>query len=223
LPDDAPCILTAARNIKAGLIIVDPLTAYLSQYINSHRDADCRRALWPLAELAKETGAAVVVIRHLNKVGGNNPLYRGGGSIGIIGAARSGLLVARDPDNPDRRVLASTKCNLAKLPTSLSFALEPQDGALRIGWIGPSTHTAESLLAVPKEDEDRDAVADAVEVLREILASGPVPAKAAIAEARKAGVVEKTLRRAKAMLGVKSRKQTFSGGGWLWYLPGHAP
>jgi hypothetical protein len=28
-----------------------------------------------------------------------NPLYRGG-SIGIIGAARCGLLLARDPDDP---------------------------------------------------------------------------------------------------------------------------
>lgn len=221
LPDDAPCILTAAIQVKAALIIVDPLTAYLGERVNSHRDADCRRALWPLAKLAEKTGAAVVVIRHLNKVGGNNPLYRGGGSIGIIGAARSGLLVARDPDTPDRRVLASTKCNLAKLPGSLSFALDSvQDGALRIGWIGPSTHTAESLLAVPRDDDDRNAVEDAEEVLRAILCDGMVLADEVKKEARKAGIGERTLYRAKASLGIESKRIGFGKDGkWHWSLP----
>ena len=124
LPIDAHYILTAVRLMGACLVVVDPLSAYLGVTINSHRDQDCRRALWPLAKLAEETGAAVVVVRHLNKGNASNPLYRGGGSIGIIGAARLGLLVARDPDNGDRRVLASTKCNLAKLPASLGFALD---------------------------------------------------------------------------------------------------
>ncbi len=95
LPLDAPYIDAAVRRMGALLVVVDPLTAYLSERINSHRDQDCRRALWPLTKLAEETGAAVVVVRHLNKGNASNPLYRGGGSIGIIGAARSGLLVAR--------------------------------------------------------------------------------------------------------------------------------
>lgn len=225
LPDDAACIATAAGKVKASLIVVDPLTAYLGERINSHRDTDCRRALWPLAKIADDTGAAVVVVRHLNKAAGaGNPLYRGGGSIGIIGAARSGLLVARDPENADRRILASTKCNLAKLPCSRSFALEPaQNSALRIGWIGASAHTAESLLAVPRDDDEHDAVAEAVEVLQQILSAGPVSAKDAVAEARKAGVSERTLNRAKAVLKVKSRKDTFAGNGWKWFLPAQIP
>ena len=47
------------------------------------------------------TGACVVVIRHLNKTGGANPLYRGGGSIGIIGAARAAMIVAPDPEDAE--------------------------------------------------------------------------------------------------------------------------
>ncbi len=81
---------------KQRSAVVDPLTAYLGAEVNAHRDTDIRRALFPLGRLAEETGAAVLVVRHLNKGGSSNPLYRGGGSIGIIGAARSGLLVAKD-------------------------------------------------------------------------------------------------------------------------------
>jgi hypothetical protein len=224
-PLDAGYVREAARRIGARLIVVDPLTAYLGPEINAHRDSDCRRALYPLALLAEQTGAAVVVVRHLNKGGSSNPLYRGGGSIGIIGAARSGLLVAKDPDNPDRRILASTKCNLAKLPVSLAYDLSTADnGALRIGWMGDSPHTAESLLAASRDDEDRDAVQEAVEVLRAILENGPVPSEEAKKDARKAGVADRTLIRAKSILGVKSRKVGFTGkGAWLWSLPGQNP
>ena len=69
-----------------------------------------------LALVAARTGACIVIVRHLNKMSGPAALYRGGGSIGIIGAARMGLLVGRDPDNPEQRVLAFTKSNLARAP-----------------------------------------------------------------------------------------------------------
>jgi hypothetical protein len=224
LPGDVPYLKAAVRRMQAKLVIVDPLTAYLGGETNMHKDQDVRRALHPLSVLAGETGAAVLVVRHLNKMAGGNPLYRGGGSIGIIGAARSGLLVAKDPDDPDRRVLAATKCNLAKLPPSLAFDLSPaENGALRVGWIGPSAHTAESLLAAPRDEEDQSAVGQAVEVLRTILADGPVQAEQAKAEARKAGVQERTLQRAKALLKVESRKLHAAGGCWQWLLPGHKP
>jgi hypothetical protein len=221
LPNDVPYVRIACRQMNAGLIIVDPLAAFLGSDTDTHKDQDCRRALYPLAVMAQEMGTAIVVIRHLNKATGGNPLYRGGGSIGIIGAARSGLLVARDPDNPDRRVLASTKCNLAKLPTSLAFDLSTAaNGALRVGWIGPSAHTAESLLAAAHDDEDRGTVNDAVEVLRVILSNGSRPGKDVKREARNAGVAERTLYRAKAVLGVQSTLIGFgSDGEWRWSLP----
>jgi hypothetical protein len=221
LPNDLGYLRTSVRQMAAKLVIVDPIMAFLGGEVNAHRDQDCRRALHPLAAMAEETGAAVLVIRHLNKLAGGNPLYRGGGSIGIIGAARSGLLVAKDPDNPDRRILASTKCNLAKLPPSLAYDLTPgDDGALRVGWMGESPQTAESLLAASRDDEDRDAVQDAVEVLRSILEGGPVPSEEVKKEARQAGIAERTLLRAKSILGVRSRKVGFTGkGSWQWSLP----
>jgi hypothetical protein len=225
LPGDLQYLALCVRRMEAALVIIDPLMAYLGGDVNAHRDQDVRRALHPLAQLAQKTGAAVLVVRHLNKGGpAGNPLYRGGGSIGIIGAARSGLLVAKDPDNPDRRILASTKCNLAKLPPSLAFDLSPAaNGALRVGWIGVSPHTAESLLAAPRDDEERGAVLEALEVLRTILSAGRVLAQDVKAQARKAGVAETTLKRAKAILGVRSQHEGFGRDGkWYWLLPSAA-
>jgi hypothetical protein len=53
-------------------------------------------------------------VRHLNDSVTGNPPYRGGASIGIICAAYCGLLLASDPDDPERRILASTNDHLGR-------------------------------------------------------------------------------------------------------------
>src|SRR5688572_2019819 len=73
---------------NAALVILDPLVAYLQPGHSANSDQGMRRAFSALKKLAERTGAAIIVVRHLNKSTGANPLYRGGGSIGIIGAAR---------------------------------------------------------------------------------------------------------------------------------------
>jgi len=78
----------------AKLVIVDPLMAYLGG--DAHRDQDVRQALAPMAELAADTGAAVLVVRHLNKSGAAIR-FTAAGFDRIIGAARAGLMVAKDP------------------------------------------------------------------------------------------------------------------------------
>lgn len=113
-----------------------------------HRDQDVRRALAPLKALAERIGVAVILLRHLNKAAGGSALYRGGGSLGIIGSARFGLVLAADPADPERRILASTKTNVGKPPASLALRLVAVEGTdvARLAWEGPSTHTAETLL-----------------------------------------------------------------------------
>ena len=89
-----------------ALVVVDPIMAFLFGDVNSNREQDVRRALTPLKRMAERTGAAVVLVHHLNKTQDGDPLYRGGGSIGIIGGDRSGMVVGPHPDSDELRVLA---------------------------------------------------------------------------------------------------------------------
>jgi len=223
IPEDLDVIRRGIERVGAELVIVDPLMAFLSRDVNSHRDQDVRRALAPLAKLAEETGAAVLVVRHLNKASGGNPLYRGGGSIGIIGAARSALLVARHPDD-ERRVLAPLKTNLAPPAPSLAFILTAADnGAVRVEWKEQTHLDAAALLSAPADHEERSTLSEAQDFLREVLAAGPVPAAEVQAEAKDAGISTRTLDRARREIGVESKREgepgKRGGGTWRWSLP----
>lgn len=219
---DLRAVAMAIREVDAVLLVVDPLVAYLPDEVNANRDHDVRRALALLAALGERTGAAVVAIRHLRKASADNPLYRGGGSIGIIGAARAGLLVARDPDDPSgaRRVLAVTKSNLGPLPPSLAFHVEvaPDMAQPQVAWQGGSTHRAADLLAPTAGRGGRSALDDAVDFLRELLTDGPVPVTDLYAEATAAGIARRTLERAKNQLGVRSVRPDGFTGPWSWAL-----
>jgi hypothetical protein len=225
IPEDLDVIGHGIERVGAELVIIDPLMAFLSGDVNSHRDQDVRRALAPLAKLAEETGAAVLVVRHLNKASGGNPLYRGGGSIEIIGAARSALLVARHPDDERRRVLAPLKSNLAPPAPSLAFILTAaNNGAVRVEWKGQSPLDAAALLSAPADHEERSTLSEAQDFLREVLAAGPVPAAEVQAEAKDAGISTRTLDRARRAIGVESKREgepgKRGGGTWRWSLPG---
>ncbi len=211
LPQHVEAIRAAIADVDARLVIVDPLVAYIGLRINTWKDHDVRRALRPLAELAEHTRVAVVFVRHLTK-GAGPAIYRGGGSIGIVGAVRSALLVARDPEEEERRVLAVVKANLAPDPGSLAFYVE-DDGhhRARIRWAGSSPHRANALVSLPEEPEARSALEEAVSLLRELLADGPRPVREVEKAAREAGVELRTLRRARSRLGVRSSPDGFGG------------
>jgi AAA domain len=216
LPNDLRALEQAIAEVHARLVIVDPLAAFLGSNIDSWRDQDVRRALHPLAQLAERFGVAVLVIRHWTKAQGR-AVYRGGGSIGITAAARSVLLVARDPDDPDengRRILAPVKCNLSAPPSSLAYRLEAAEAVARIAWAGTSQHRADTLATGP-DDVERSAADDAKAFLLDALAGGPVAVRDLQAAAKEAGISWITVRRAKDALGVTAKKRGLKEG-WEW-------
>lgn len=223
LPGDIPKIRQTVKQLGAAVVIIDPLMAYLGGDVNSHRDQDVRRALAPLARMAEETGAAVLLVRHNTKGGGSNALYRGGGSIGIIGAARLGFTFARDPEDEGRVIVACTKANITAMPASLAYRLVdcPDHGCARVEWHdGPVAYTAEDLLAASQESaEDRADRNDAAEWLRAYLIDNGGEAEAAdvFKAGEKVGFQKHTLQRARKRVGVRSEKAAFDAG-WMWRL-----
>ena len=94
------------------LIVIDPMMAFFKPEVAANSDQVMRVALAPLAVLAARSGASVLLVRQLTKHGGRKVLYRGGGSISIIGAIRTALFLGRCSREPDRRILAMTKSNI---------------------------------------------------------------------------------------------------------------
>jgi putative DNA primase/helicase len=222
IPGDLARLEGLTTEVGALLVVVDVLAAYLHGSVDSYRDQDVRGALMPLAQLAGRTGATVVVLRHLSKGGGANAVYRGGGSIGIIGAARAGMLVAADPEDDSRRILAMTKSNLAAMPPALAYRLVNDElrGVARVQWDGATTYQAADLLGMTGPEE-RSAIAEACEVLTDLLAHGPLPQAEVKAATERAGASWATVRRAKDRLRVRSLKVGRPGepGEWRWALP----
>jgi hypothetical protein len=217
LPDDLPVIEVAVANVEARLVVIDPITVFFGAHVNV--DQDVRRAMAPLVAFADRAHVAVVIVRHLNKRGGGNPIYRGAGSIAIIAQARSALLVAGDPRSEDKyqHVLAQTKANLSTAPT-LAYRTVKQGDAITIEWLGPTDCTAHDLAGGGRAEQSM--LLEAAYVLYSILAEGPVWAREVIRKAASAGVAKRTLDRAKLLLGVVSRKRgSGRGSRWLWELP----
>lgn len=222
---DVARIEAAVVREGALLVVIDVLMAFLGSRTDAYRDQDVRSALTPLVKMAERTGCAVICLRHLSKSGGANAIYRGGGSIGIIGAARAGLLVALDPEDETRRVLAVTKNNLAAPVPALAFRLVPdaERGCARIEWDGETTHTAAQLLTT-SDPEERSAGDEAVEFLTELLEAGPIPAAKVRKAARDAGIADRTLDRARKRAGVGSKRHGFGAEGvWYWSLTATDP
>ncbi|MCV7399772.1 AAA family ATPase [Mycobacterium fragae] len=219
---DIAALAGAINRTGARLLVIDVVMAYLPDGTDSHKDQDIRRVLSRLAALADRTGCTVLLLRHLNKASGRDPLYRGGGSIGIVGAARAGLLVAPDPDDLERRVLASVKSNLGPPPESLMYRLvgAGEYAAARVQWEGQTPHTARTLLSEPRGDDEAKTVTERW-LQNYLTTNGPIPSKTAKAEADKAGISERTLQRA-----VKSLRVVVESRGFprvtSWALPSGA-
>jgi hypothetical protein len=209
IPRDLPVMEGLVREQGIRLVVIDPFMAFLSRRVATGIDQSVRWVMGRLTGLAARTGAAVIPIRHLNKESGQKVMYRGGGSIGIIAAARSALLAAADPTAPGRNLLATIKSNLGGHPPALGYRIVPTDAGVGvIEWLGPVGLTAaEALAPIRKKAEEMPelGVILATEWLMGFLRGGPRAAVEVYRAAEEQGISERTLERAKGPAGVESR------------------
>lgn len=211
LPLDLAALEAFVVSIEARLVIVDPIMAFLGDGIDSHKDQSIRSALRQFAKLAERTQCAVIIIRHLNKMSGGSAIYRGGGSIGIVGAARSALLLAKHPEDPDSRVLASVKSNLGPRPRSIVMSCEPVGDVSVAAWGQEIDMDADDLLGEPakrKIDKCQGAIAD-------LLSGGKMKSADFEAELAKLGYKPRSIATARKALGVRSSKSSYDGSWWV--------
>jgi hypothetical protein len=204
--------------VSAKLLVIDPLMAFLGSGVDAYRDQDVRRVLSPLRAMAERTGAAVLILRHLNKASGQSAAYRGGGSIGIGAAARAEMLAGRAPRDESLCLLAQIKSTLGKPPPILAYRIvEEPNEMVRLVWEdAPSGLGVADVLSAPSEPADSSALKDAEAWLADLLAIGEVASTEVVKRSKAEGISERTLRRAKHNLQVDSKKVQSA---WVWRLP----
>lgn len=194
---------------KAKLLVLDPIQSFLGEAVDMNRATSVRPFLTRLSEIAKRTGCAIVLIGHLNKSSGNKANYRGLGSIDILAAARSVLLVGRTSGSNSIKVVAQQKNNLAPLGKSIAFQL--QNG--KVVWMGEQDITADDIVTCASVKYSK--LDEAMEFLLNFLSDGMKPYKEIEENFEELNISKRTFMKAKAQLVVKSIKKI---DGWYWEL-----
>ena len=160
-PANVPELEELIRAHAADLVVIDPVVAFLSSSLATNTDHGVRRSLKPLADLARRTDCAILLVRHLRKVEGGRALYRGLGSIGFVAAARTGLFASRHPSDSSLSVLAMTKSNAAVRGPTLGYRIESDAaGRAMVRWTGLVELDADAVnrpAAAPVRMRDRAA------------------------------------------------------------------
>jgi len=139
--DDMAELELEVDRIKPVLIVLDPMYGMLPSETNPNSEADMRPLLRSLARLCEKKHVTILAIRHCKKGDSSSALMSGGGSIGVSAAVRCNLFMANDPKDPDTSVLAVSKNNYIRKPTSLTCTIK--DGIFQ--WTGTSELTADDL------------------------------------------------------------------------------
>lgn len=234
IPDDVDRLRRAVNEVGAKLVVIDPITAYLStRSVKAGDDPSTRQALMPLVALAAATGCAILMVRHLNKATGMTAKNRGSGTIAYTGITRAVIVAAKlkEPTcDGATHAIALTKGNLTRDPMAVGYRLDsaPSDPDVPIvTWCSPIDLTADQLVGADsakvgdarKNAPIRDECAG---VLRELLADGPMRVDDAMEKTRAVvGCSSKSVRAAADRTGV-IKKAVRSAGAidhWTWELP----
>jgi AAA domain len=130
LPVDLDELVRVGRDAGAALLLLDPLLSRLSNGLDTHKDAEVRRALEPLVRASAEADWATVGIIHLSKAMTTDPLTQVMGSRAFTAVARSVLYVTHHPDTRKLRLLAQIKNNLGQFAPSIFFTIEGRQVAV---------------------------------------------------------------------------------------------
>ena len=209
------------REIQPQLLVIDPLSAYMGR-TDSHNEGDVRKVLAGVAELAKQSRAAVLAVRHFRKGSSDTAQGRVIGSVAFTAAARAVYAVTPDPDDDEQRLVICLKCNLAADTTGYSFKIAATAaGDPFVKWSTKrELRTADEIFGISRNR--RSSAEEAADWLSDVLAEGAVPSSELKALAKQVGHSWRSVERAKAATSVVVERQLVEGRGrtgpWEWRL-----
>ncbi len=236
LPENLEALEAALKEVDPALVVISPLMSRLSGKLNSHNDKEVRQALEPLVALAFDYRTLFYGLIHLNKSITSDPLRAVMASGAFVAVARAVEFIARDPDDPDVRIVGLPKNNNGLTDYELglrTFTIEQ----VRVGKSpeGEDVYATRARFGKPRDgtieqvlddtaggSEQRTAIGEALEWLRDYLyqhgGSAPREEIAAAAAAQDIGL--DALKRARVRGGIETRRTQTVPASSMWRLPG---
>jgi putative DNA primase/helicase len=202
-----------SSNLAIKLVVIDPASSYLGD-ARMEKEQEVRAALGPLAQLAERMDVTFLLVMHNNKRGDVSALHRVMGAVAMSGVARAVWLCAQDQEDNENYFFLCAKMNIGPTPKGLQYGIKgkalPNIGDIGIiVWNGTTDISADQALSMKGES---GKLKEAKVWLSSYLVRDTAAAEV-FSAAGKAGISEKTLKRAKKSLGIESDKTL---DGWLW-------
>lgn len=232
LPSDISLLGRTAEAYSVALFVADPLLSMIDQNINDYRAAEVRQALEPLVACAEKHMFTIFALAHFTKSGTADPLARiaGSGAFGQMIRAALAFIRTDGEDGPEF-IVSQAKNNLGRLDlpsftyTIQGAEVEAVDGISHTSRFVLGPETTQSVTDVMRSEnapDDRAATNEASAWLMDFLAEtgGSERASEVKKRARKEGISDSTLYRARAKVGVRAKQAGFGKDrGSTWFLP----
>ena len=215
---------------QSQIVMFDQIVDNLPARADNNSTKDVRAALAPLRPLLAELQVAAIATLHPNKKSEGSFRQLLSGSAAWAAIARSGLMLIRDPDDDDAKLLLSGKVNNAKEPPALRWRIRTDtrkinghviESPVLCGLETTTLRRADLLDNAPARDQRGDELIAVIAAMRELLADHAWHLAAEITAAVKdvvEGCEKQHLQRAKKSLGVEIRQAGLNAG-WEWRLP----
>lgn len=199
-------LISAIEQSGCRLFIIDPIQAFLPEGTNLGSIAKMRPIFTTLANIAKTTGVAIVLVGHLNKNENSKDIHRGFGSADIAAAVRSILMVEMDRNDRKKRWVRAIKSNFDESDYACIRLIMDNERKL-------------SFAEFENEDDEIQPAPTKVEIaaaiLRELLKDSAMPVSEINQFMAKEGIGPKTAQRAKVRIGAV---QEYRNGIPVWRL-----
>jgi AAA domain len=204
----------------ARLVVIDQLDSFVDGRYNLNLGQPCRAVFDPIIDVAMRTGAAIILVRQLNKDASLPSIHRGAGSTGWGAACASVLAVSRLPGKKDWRAVSRVCGRFGGDPPPLAFeSVVAGDVAIPL-WHPEYKLATTELDAGQMDAGQRDEDDEATNLLKAYLKDEWVTYETLKGACLRFGCTERTLRRRKAEVGVIHRKASGNGKHWSeWHSP----
>lgn len=145
----------AAKEYPPTMVIFDPIQSYLGDGVDMNKAERVRPVLDWLGDYAKRHDCTIVLVSHMSKPGAGNAaaLDRLLGSSDFRNAARSIIIVGRDPSDKETRVFAHGKNSIGEPGPSQKYRISGRG----VTYTGPSDLTADDIIKQSTQGRDKPA------------------------------------------------------------------